>query len=62
MTIRVRATPGAKSIAVTAAGRAKAREALVAVEKTDAGFFAALAGNESRLVSILKTLAQSDER
>ncbi len=51
----------AKSIAVTATGRAKARDALVAVEKTDSEFFAVLAGNEARLVSILKTLAQADE-
>jgi MarR family transcriptional regulator, organic hydroperoxide resistance regulator len=52
----------AKSIAVTAAGRAKAREALVAVEKADMEFFAVLEGNEARLVSILKTLARADER
>jgi DNA-binding MarR family transcriptional regulator len=51
----------AKSIAVTAAGRAKAREALVAVEKADTAFFAALEGNEARLVSILKTLTRADE-
>src|SRR5690349_16898117 len=36
----------AKSIAVTPAGRAKARDAVVAVEKTDKEFFAGLAGNE----------------
>jgi hypothetical protein len=31
------------------------------VEKADAGFFAVLAGNEARLVSILKALAQGPE-
>ncbi len=51
----------AKSIAVTTAGRAKAHDALVAVEKTDTEFFAILSGNEARLVSTLKTLAQADE-
>lgn len=51
----------AKAIAVTAAGRTKARDALVVVEKADADFFAALSGNTARLVSILKTLAQEAE-
>lgn len=51
----------AKAIAVTAAGRAKARDALVVVEKADAEFFAVLSRNEARLVSILKTLAQGAE-
>ena len=46
--------PRAKAIVVTAAGRAKARSALVAVEKTDEAFFAPVAS--AKLVAILGSL------
>jgi len=51
----------AKSIAVTAEGGAKAREALAVVEQVDTEFFARVSGCERRLVNILKALARSEK-
>jgi len=48
--------PRAKAIAVTAAGRDKARKALVAVEDTDAAFFEPIAAGSARLVKAFRAL------
>jgi len=48
--------PRAKAIVVTAAGREKAKKALVVVEATDAAFFASVAPSEARLVKLFQTL------
>lgn len=54
------ADPRAKAIAVTAAGREKAREALLVVEETDAAFFDPVAPSAARLVELLKALVAKD--
>jgi DNA-binding MarR family transcriptional regulator len=56
------ADPRAKAIAVTAAGREKARKALVVVEETDAAFFDRVAADSGRLVEILRALAEGDTK
>jgi DNA-binding MarR family transcriptional regulator len=48
--------PRAKAISVTEAGREKARKAIVAVEETDAAFFAPVAASEGQLLDIFRTL------
>jgi DNA-binding MarR family transcriptional regulator len=52
--------PRAKAIAVTAAGREKAREALTVVEATDAAFFAPVASSAARLVAIFRALDRAE--
>jgi DNA-binding MarR family transcriptional regulator len=49
--------PRANAIAVTEAGRKKARSALLVVERTDADFFAPVASSAEKLVSIFQALA-----
>jgi len=53
--------PRANAIAVTEAGRDRARRALVAVEETDAAFFAPVASSAARLVQIFQALAAGNE-
>ena len=53
--------PRAKAIAVTPAGRDKARKALVAVEDADAEFFKPLAASADRLVRALRALLGEPE-
>jgi len=53
--------PRAKAIFVTEAGRAKARKAIVAVEDTDAAFFAPLGAATRQLVEMFTQLSTSDE-
>jgi DNA-binding MarR family transcriptional regulator len=48
--------PRAKLVGVTAAGHAKAKDALVAVENADAEFFAPLAARSETLLKIFATL------
>ena len=52
--------PRAKAIYVTEAGRAKARLAIVAVEQTDAAFFAPLAASTHRLIEMFGVLVAVD--
>jgi MarR family transcriptional regulator, organic hydroperoxide resistance regulator len=52
--------PRANAVVVTEAGRAKARRAVVAVEETDAAFFAPLAANIPRLVGMFRVLVAAD--
>jgi DNA-binding MarR family transcriptional regulator len=52
--------PRAKAIAVTDAGRERARKALVAVEDTDAAFFAPLASRADRLVEMFRALVEGE--
>jgi len=54
--------PRAKAIAVTDAGRDKARKALVAVEETDAAFFAPVASSSGRLLEIFRALVEAGDR
>jgi len=55
------ADPRAKAIFVTEAGRAKARKAIVAVEDTDAAFFAPLGATTRQLIEIFTQLSSADE-
>jgi DNA-binding MarR family transcriptional regulator len=50
----------AKALAVTAAGREKARKAIVAVEDTDAEFFAPVEGHTKQLLEIFEALLSPD--
>jgi DNA-binding MarR family transcriptional regulator len=52
--------PRAKAIFVTSAGRAKAQKAIVAVEDTDAAFFAPLGSDTPRLVEMFTQLSAAD--
>lgn len=52
--------PRAKAVAVTDAGRAKARQAVVAVEETDAAFFAPLRARTSDLVDMFGVLVTAE--
>jgi MarR family transcriptional regulator, organic hydroperoxide resistance regulator len=52
--------PRAKAIIVTSAGRAKAQKAIVAVEDTDAAFFAPLGAETRRLLEMFTRLAGAD--
>jgi DNA-binding MarR family transcriptional regulator len=52
--------PRAKAIVVTEAGRAKARQAVVAVEKTDAAFFAPLLARTPHLVEMFGVLVAAE--
>jgi DNA-binding MarR family transcriptional regulator len=51
--------PRAKAIVVTPKGRELARKALVAVEDTDAAFFAPVAASAPRLLALLQALARA---
>jgi DNA-binding MarR family transcriptional regulator len=53
--------PRAKAIFVTDAGRAKARKAIVAVEDTDAIFFAPLGADTRHLIEMFTQLSSADE-
>jgi len=53
--------PRAKAIVVTDAGRARARKAIVAVEDTDAAFFAPLGASVRRLLVMFTQLSAADE-
>lgn len=55
------ADPRAKAIFVTEAGRAKARKAIVAVEDTDAAFFAPLGATTRQLIEMFTQLSSADE-
>jgi DNA-binding MarR family transcriptional regulator len=50
--------PRARAIVVTAAGRERARRAVVAVEETDAAFFAPVASD--RLVKVFRALVDAE--
>ncbi|HVT08729.1 MAG TPA: MarR family transcriptional regulator [Polyangia bacterium] len=54
------ADPRAKAVAVTEAGRAKARQAVVAVEETDDAFFAPLRAHTPRLVDMFGALVAAE--
>jgi len=52
--------PRAKSISVTARGRALAKQAIVVVEETDAAFFAPLGKRATDLVQLFDVLVNSE--
>jgi DNA-binding MarR family transcriptional regulator len=52
--------PRAKAMVVTEAGRARARQAVVAVEETDAAFFAPLSTRTSQLVQMFGVLVGAE--
>ncbi len=52
--------PRAKAITVTEAGKRKVRAAIVAVEETDAAFFAPVAASTSKLLGLFHTLVEGD--
>ena len=52
--------PRARSLSVTAAGRARVKKAIVAVERVDEAFFAAVA-DQAALVSELRLLAEQPD-
>jgi DNA-binding MarR family transcriptional regulator len=52
--------PRAKAVAVTEAGRAKARQAVVGVEETDAAFFAPLRAHTPHLVDMFGVLVAAE--
>ena len=53
--------PRAKAIAVTAAGKEKARKALPIVEAVDTAFFAPLATDATSLVKMFNALVRESE-
>jgi MarR family transcriptional regulator, organic hydroperoxide resistance regulator len=52
--------PRAKAIAVTEKGRSKARQAVVAVEETDAAFFAPLLAKTPQLIEMFGVLVAAE--
>jgi DNA-binding MarR family transcriptional regulator len=52
--------PRAKAIVVTEAGRAKARQAVVAVEETDAAFFAPVSARTPHLLEMFGALVAAE--
>jgi len=52
--------PRAKAIVVTSTGRAKAQKAIIAVEDTDAAFFAPLGADTRRLIEMFTRLSSAD--
>jgi DNA-binding MarR family transcriptional regulator len=53
--------PRANAITVTAAGKEKARKAIVAVETTDAEFFEPVLAQRAQLLSLFRALSRPED-